>query len=436
MSEQQSGSKNLKTFVPISPRSAPGASNSWLARQRQQYFSSVLSSALTVATLYLFYLLVAPLVDWALIKAVWSAADRRECYAASPDGACWAGVIQWFNNIIYGRYPDPLQWRINLVFICLVVWASPIFIARFPHKVVVFLSLWLAFPFLASYLLLGGEHTIVAQLLFAVAVAIFVIIAGALLWLVITKCLPQDRESLTRLKLPLLLMSIAVLIAQGFLTLEPVETTRWGGLFLTLVIASVAIMMALPLGVLLALGRRSPLPVIKYLSISFIELVRSVPLITVLFMAVTMLPFFMPNSVELDKLAQVLVAISLFAGAYMAENVRGGLQAIAIGQTEAAQSLGMNYWQSMIFIVLPQALRMMIPNIVTSFISTLKDTTLVSIIGLFDILLMAKNMAIDKKWTDLHTEPLVLIASIFFILCYGMSQYSLHLEKKLQWSQS
>jgi len=431
---QQSDHNKLKTFVPIPARPAPGASNSWLAHLRQQYFSTVLSSALTVTTLFLFYLLMSPLVDWALVKAVWSAADRKECYSVSPDGACWAGVIHWFNNIIYGRYPSPEIWRINLVFVALVLWASPIFINRFPHKVMVFLSLWLAFPGLASYLLLGGEHGLLTQLWFGIACAILTIIVLALIWLVTGRELAPGHSALTRLKLPLLALTIGACLGQQWLILEAVETTRWGGLFLTLVIASVAIMMALPIGILLALGRRSELPVIKYLAITFIELVRSVPLITVLFMAVTMLPFFLPNSVELDKLGQVLVAISLFAGAYMAENVRGGLQAIAVGQTEAAKSLGMNYWQNMIFIVLPQALRLMIPNIVTSFISTLKDTTLVSIIGLFDILLMAKNMAIDKKWLDLHTEPLVLIASIFFVLCYGMSQYSLYLERKLQWS--
>ena len=431
---QSSKQTQLKIFVPITARPPPGVADTWLARLRQQYFSSALSAALTVATLFLFYLLISPLVDWAIIKAVWSAADRRECYSISPDGACWAGIVHWFNNIIYGRYPDLEQWRINLVFIALVAWAWPIFVSRFPHKTLVFLSLWFIFPFFASYLLLGGTHNIVAQIFFAVACAMVIIIVACQVWLLLGRGLNPSHSSLMRLRLPALGLSVLAFACQYYLVLAPVETTRWGGLFLTLVIASVAIMMALPIGILLALGRRSSLPVIKYLSITFIELVRSVPLITVLFMAVTMLPFFMPNSVELDKLAQVLVAVSLFSGAYMAENVRGGLQAIAQGQTEAAQSLGMNYWQTMLFIVLPQALRLMIPNIVTSFISTLKDTTLVSIIGLFDILLMAKNMALDKKWLDLHTEPLVLIATIFFVLCYGMSQYSLHLERKLQWS--
>ncbi len=200
---------------------------------------------------------------------------------------------------------------------------------------------------------------------------------------------------------------------------------------MTLIISGVSIVMALPIGIILALGRRSEMPIIKWFSICTIELVRSVPMITVLFMSVTMLPLFFPNTMELNKLVQVLVAVCLFAGAYMAETVRGGLQAIPRGQYDAAKSMGLGYWTTMTLIILPQALRAMIPNIVTSFISLFKDTTLVSIIGLFDIMLMARNIAIDKNWLGLHTEPLVAISVLFFVFCYTMSQYSQRLEKKL-----
>jgi len=171
--------------------------------------------------------------------------------------------------------------------------------------------------------------------------------------------------------------------------------------------------------------------IIQWFSICTIELVRSVPMITVLFMSVTMLPLFFPNTMELNKLVQVLVAVCLFAGAYMAETVRGGLQAIPRGQYDAAKSIGLGYWHTMLFIILPQALKAMIPNIVTSFISLFKDTTLVSIIGLFDIMLMARNISIDKNWFGLHSEPLVAISILFFVICYSMSQYSQRLEKKL-----
>ncbi|MCW8355536.1 amino acid ABC transporter permease [Marinomonas pontica] len=229
-----------------------------------------------------------------------------------------------------------------------------------------------------------------------------------------------------------LLVALVIALGLSQVSLEPVPIERWGGLFLTFIIAGFAITMAIPVGVILALGRRSKLPVIHWLSMTVIELVRSVPLITVLFMAVTLLPIFLPADMEFNKLTQVLVAVCLFAGAYMAENIRGGLQAIPKGQYEAAATLGLGYLHTMVLIILPQALRMMIPNIMTSFISLLKDTTLVSIIGLFDIMLMARNIANDKDWVGMHTEPLVMISVLFFILCYSMSQYSLNLEKRLK----
>ena len=229
-----------------------------------------------------------------------------------------------------------------------------------------------------------------------------------------------------------LIATVLIALTLQNLTLEPVDVDAWGGLFLTIIISGFSIVMALPIGILLALGRRSKMPVIRWFSICTIELVRSVPMITVLFMSVTMLPLFFPNTMELNKLVQVIVAVCLFAGAYMAETVRGGLQAIPRGQYDAAKSIGLGYWLTMVFIILPQALRAMIPNIVTSFISLFKDTTLVSIIGLFDILLMARNISIDKNWFGLHSEPLVAISVLFFVFCYSMSQYSQRLEKRLK----
>ena len=229
-----------------------------------------------------------------------------------------------------------------------------------------------------------------------------------------------------------LIATVLIALTLQNLTLEPVAVDAWGGLFLTIIISGFSIVMALPIGILLALGRRSKMPVIRWFSICTIELVRSVPMITVLFMSVTMLPLFFPNTMELNKLVQVIVAVCLFAGAYMAETVRGGLQAIPRGQYDAAKSIGLGYWLTMVFIILPQALRAMIPNIVTSFISLFKDTTLVSIIGLFDILLMARNISIDKNWFGLHSEPMVAISVLFFVFCYSMSQYSQRLEKRLK----
>jgi len=210
-----------------------------------------------------------------------------------------------------------------------------------------------------------------------------------------------------------------------------VGTNHWGGLFLTLVISGIGIASALPAGIVLALGRRSEMPVIRVMCVTFIELFRSVPLITILFMATTMFPLFLPEGVVFNKLASAIVAVCLFSAAYMAETVRGGLQAIPKGQYEAAEAMGLGYWQSMGLIIMPQALKLMIPNIVGSFIGLFKDTTLVSIIGLFDLLGMISAISQDPQWIGLHHEPLFTAALIYFIGCLAMSKYSQHLERKL-----
>jgi general L-amino acid transport system permease protein len=214
-------------------------------------------------------------------------------------------------------------------------------------------------------------------------------------------------------------------------SLGGVSWTKWGGLFLTFVVSGIGIASALPGGIILALGRRSKMPVARVLSTSFIELFRSVPLITVLFMATTMFPLFMPEGFVLNKLVQVIIAVCLFNACYMAETVRGGLQTIPKGQFEGGHTIGLGYWQTMGLIIMPQALKHMIPNIVGNFISLLKDTTLVSIIGLFDVLSMLRAIGKDRTWLGLHIEPLVFGASMFFLICFAMSKYSRHLEVKL-----
>jgi general L-amino acid transport system permease protein len=213
--------------------------------------------------------------------------------------------------------------------------------------------------------------------------------------------------------------------------LPEVKTDRWGGLFLTLVISGIGITSALPSGILLALGRRSTMPLIRILCVCYIELIRSVPLITILFMAKTMFPLFMPQHIVIDELVRAIVAVCLFAAAYMAEIVRGGLQALPKGQYEAAAAVGLNYWQTTLFIVMPQALKAMIPNIVSNFIGLFKDTTLVAIIGLKDLMLQVDSAGKDRDWLGLFREPYFAATAIYFFFCYCMSKYSLHLERKL-----
>ncbi|MCF6267122.1 MAG: amino acid ABC transporter permease [Desulfuromusa sp.] len=444
MGNQSISKPELLEFIPKPSRLPAVPVDGFIGRLKKHLFSNIWNTLLTVSVFTLLFMLIKPFLDWAIFDAVWSASNRRECLNASPDGACWPGVIQWFNGLIYGRYPNDQQWRINLGFGLGILWLVPLAFKRVEQKILIALSAITLFPFLANFLFLGGSDNQFNYIVACVGLAYLLIlyinigliyldrkILGEYLEPLIGRFYQRRAALLGRL---LCWLTVTVLLAFLFqnLTLLLVEVDSWGGLFLTLIISGFSIVMALPIGILLALGRRSHMPVFRWLSICTIELVRSVPLITVLFMSVTMLPLFFPNTMELNKLVQVLVAVCVFAGAYMAETVRGGLQGIPPGQFEAAKSVGLGYWYTMAFIILPQALRAMIPNIVTSFISLFKDTTLVSIIGLFDIMLMARNISIDKNWLGLHTEPLIAISILFFIFCYSMSQYSHRLEKKLK----
>ena len=435
--------KDLLEFVPTPSRPPVVVNYGFRGWLKKHLFGGFWNTMVTIAVFSLLYLLLKPFLEWSVLKAVWVASTRRECLELSPDGACWAGVIQWFNNLIYGRYPNDLQWRINLGFGLGLLWLLPLAFKKTSNKISIGIMAVVLYPFLANYLFLGGDRSALHYFLACLALAYLLMVVIDMLLIyagyrrfeqivepLMAKVSRKKSEFLSQLVSPLV-MSVIVMVLLQNVQLTHVPIDRWGGLFLTIIISGFAIVMALPIGILLALGRRSTMPVIRWFSIATIELVRSVPMITVLFMSVTMMPLFFPNTLELNKLVQVIIAVCIFAGAYMAETVRGGLQSIPRGQFDAAKSVGLGYWQTMSLVILPQALKAMIPNIVTSFISMFKDTTLVSIIGLFDIMLMARNISIDKNWYGLHSEPLVAISVLFFIVCYGMSQYSQHLEKKL-----
>jgi general L-amino acid transport system permease protein len=335
----------------------------------QNLMSSPLNIALTLGSMYLIYIAIPPILDWVLFDADWTGETRDDC---SREGACWVYIRIWFKQLMYGRYPDAELWRINTVYLVLILAMIPLFLKTFPYK------LWIG-----------------AFLLFVYPVFAFVMLYGD---------------------------------AAG---LELIETPLWGGLFLTLVIAVTGIVASLPIGIVLALGRRSEMPVVRAMCVAFIELWRGVPLITVLFMSSVMFPLFMPEGVNFDKLVRALVGVMLFSAAYMAEVVRGGLQAIPKGQFEAAQALGLSYWKLMGLIILPQALKIVIPGIVNTFIGLFKDTTLVLIIGLFDFLGMAQAVATNPDWLGFYVEGYVFVGLGFWIFCFSMSRYSQHLERKL-----
>lgn len=425
-------------------RSAPLTESSFIGWLHKNLFSSWINAILTLVSLYIIYMVVMGMWTWGIANAVWVADNRRECFAINKDGACWAGVIIWLENIFYGRYPRGELWRVNLGGLLLILWMAPLWLPRVKNKVFIGLSTVFLYPFLAAYLFSGGDKGIFMQIMVSGAIvcllgntlhaAIGVFSDGSLpatLLRVLGKEEASDSNQRNTLLAILAAAFVAVFLLQMSWTVAVVPWTKWGGMFLTLVISGIGITSALPGGIILALGRRSKLPVIRVLSTSFIELFRSVPLITVLFMATTMFPLFMPEGFVLNKLVQVIIAVCLFSACYMAETVRAGLQAIPKGQYEAAHTIGLGYWGMMGLIVMPQALKHMIPNIVGSFIGLLKDTTLVSIIGLFDILGMLRAISQDVPWRGLHKEPLIFGAMVFFIICFIMSKYSRHLEVKL-----
>lgn len=351
------------------PRSTVGPV-AWL---RQNLFASVGDTVLTIFGVLLILLAVPPLLNWAFFSAVWDGENRDVCVSTEA-GACWAFVKAKFAQFIYGRYPLGERWRVDLVFVLLAAGLIPMLIPSVPRKGLNALYLFAIFPVIAFILLIGG-----------------------------------------------------------FFGLRLVETPLWGGLLVTLVVSYVGIVASLPLGILLALGRRSKMPVVRTFSVMFIELWRGVPLITVLFMASVMLPLFLPPGVNFDKLLRALIGVALFSAAYMAEVVRGGLQAIPKGQYEAAAALGLGYWKTMRLIVLPQALKIVIPGIVNTFIGLFKDTSLVYIIGLFDLLGIVRLNFTDTTWASWQTPAtgLVFAAFIFWMFCFGMSRYSQFMERRL-----
>jgi general L-amino acid transport system permease protein len=341
---------------------------------RTNLFSSLGNGFLTVLCLLLIGLTVPGLFDWLVWSAVFTGESGAACMGEGK-GACWIFVEAKLNQFIYGRYPDAEQWRVNLTILLGVMALLPLLVPNpWPKKWFVGFLL-VPFPFIAFVFLYGGMFGLVA-----------------------------------------------------------VETSDWGGLMVTLVVAVSGIAASLPLGVLLALGRRSQMPVIRILCVLFIELWRGVPLITVLFMASVMLPLFLPEGMSFDKLLRALIGVALFSSAYMAEVVRGGLAAVPVGQYEAGKALGLTYWQSMRQIVLPQALTTVIPGIVNNFIGLFKDTTLVLVIGLFDLLGIVQSNFTDPNWASPQTSTTgyVFAAFVFWIFCFAMSRYSVYMERRLE----
>jgi general L-amino acid transport system permease protein len=417
---------------------APALSKGIVAWLRESLFSSIPYTILTLFCIYVLYVVIPPIVSFMLTNAVWTGADRSVCATEAqggiqPDGwfgACWAYVGAYTNQFVYGRYPDAEQWRVNIVGILFFGGLIPLLMPSAPFKRENILFVSVIFP-LAALILLTGGHFDIVGLYLPLAIIAVIALGGAYAFAFFS-----ESDPLPSLKAVAAIFAglFILLFILGFdFGLSHVETEVWGGLLVTLVIAVTGIAASLPLGIALALGRRSALPIVRFFSVVFIEFWRGVPLITVLFMSSVMLPLFLPEGVTFDKLLRALIGVALFSSAYMAEVVRGGLQALPKGQYEGAMALGLNWSQMMRMIILPQALKLVIPGIVNTFIGLFKDTTLVLIIGLFDFLGQIQSSYSDPTWSSpvQSLSGYFFAAIIYWIFCFSMSRYSMFMERKL-----
>jgi general L-amino acid transport system permease protein len=491
----------------VPERPAPVKTTGFVGFLRTRLFNSTTNILITIVSALLLWFTIVPAVKFLLVDAVWSGKDRAACLAENaghPVGACWPFIQAKFSQFIYGFYPEPERWRVNLTFFLAAILLLPLLIPRLPAKGINAGLFFLAFPVVAFFLLHGGgldgfavswaasllsgfassvadagsallragsslgeKNAIGGSLLLplgwliaGLGVGLHYLIApltwlrdqfqasGRAVWIdfavtaAVVSILLLRLSGGTRADWRPLIASLLTFAGVGIVIavmgldrggLPMVDTRLWGGLLVTLVVSVTGIVASMPVGVALALGRRSTIPLIRIFSITFIELWRGVPLITVLFFATYMLPLFVPTGFNVDGLMRALIGIALFAGAYQAEVVRGGLQAIPRGQAEAASALGLSWWETTALVVMPQALRHVIPGLVNSFIALFKDTSLVSIVALFDLLGQLRASFSDPAWATPSTlfTGFAFTGMIYFTFCFGMSRYSLFVENRL-----
>ncbi|RBW53824.1 amino acid ABC transporter permease [Ruegeria sp. A3M17] len=418
------------------PEQAPPASEvgaiGWI---RHNLFSGWFNSILTLVSLYAIWYVLSGVLPW-IFQSVWNANSLNECreimiatWGSTHGHACWAVINDRWLQLLFGFYPSHLYWRPIVSLILLLVALAPVLYSdRVPSKMLIVTAIY---PFLMPFLMWGGTiwGPIAAALGFVVGWGVYTLVskrlsglfgmvagvaASVIWWLVLSSYFVGALDSI----LPI--------------GIEAVQSRQFGGFMLAILLGVVAIGVSLPIGIVLALGRQSDLMIVKYLCVGFIEFIRGVPLITLLFVASLLLNLFLPPGTNFDIILRVMIMMTLFSAAYMAEVIRGGLAALPRGQYEGADSLGLNYWQAQRLIIMPQALKISIPGIVSTFIGIFKDTTLVSIIGLFDVIGLASAIRADTAWNGIYWELFAFIAALFFVVCFSMSRYSMYLERKLQ----
>ncbi|WP_282171066.1 amino acid ABC transporter permease [Ruegeria atlantica] len=418
------------------PEQAPPASEvgaiGWI---RHNLFSGWFNSILTLVSLYAIWYVLSGVLPW-IFQSVWNANSLNECreimiatWGSTHGHACWAVINDRWLQLLFGFYPSHLYWRPIVSLILLLVALAPVLYSdRVPSKMLIVTAIY---PFLMPFLMWGGTiwgpiaaalgfvvgwgaYTLVSKQLSGLFGLIAGVAASVIWWLVLSSYFVGALDSI----LPI--------------GIEAVQSRQFGGFMLAILLGVVAIGVSLPIGIVLALGRQSDLMIVKYLCVGFIEFIRGVPLITLLFVASLLLNLFLPPGTNFDIILRVMIMMTLFSAAYMAEVIRGGLAALPRGQYEGADSLGLNYWQAQRLIIMPQALKISIPGIVSTFIGIFKDTTLVSIIGLFDVIGLASAIRADTAWNGIYWELFAFIAALFFVVCFSMSRYSMYLERKLQ----
>lgn len=410
------------------PEQAPPASQAGAVKwARDNLFPGPINTVMTLLAIFLLYKIVAGATPW-LWNGVWTTSSLAECREVldGATGGCFAVLTERWNQLLFGfKYPTDQYWRPLLAMILLLVAVAPVLFFSLPRKMLIITGLY---PFLAYWLIWGGTILIPLAILVAFVVGVMV----------------YRRLESSGVALALLAALVAIVVvswlggmlgiaAPNVLAFEPVNSRDLGGFMLNIMLGTVCVSLSLPIGILLALGRQSSMPIIKWICVMFIEFIRGVPLITLLFVASVVLSYFFPPETTLDLFIRVVIMITAFASAYIAEVIRGGLAALPRGQYEAADSLGLDYAQSMRLIILPQALKISIPGIVNVAVGLFKDTTLVSIISMFDLVGMIRGPILaSTEWNGVYWELWGFAVVMFFVVCYGISQYSQWLERQLQ----
>jgi len=423
MSDQSIAFVRHETLPPSPPPASETGIVKWM---RENLFSSVTNSILTLAALYVIYSILSGSMPW-ILGGIWQAPSLQACreILAGDSAGCFAVLTERWHQLIFGfKYPQEAYWRPTLAFVLLIVAVAPVLFANLPRRMLILTGLY---PFVGFWLIWGG--TIMSPLMGLVGFTVAYMVIQRL-----------ERSSFAMGALGGLIAAIIVWTLggyvsgamSGFLALEQIPSRDMGGFMLNIILGTVCVSLSLPIGILLALGRQSNMPIIKIICVVFIEFIRGVPLITLLFVANVVLAYFLPPGTTFDLILRVIIMITMFSSAYIAEVIRGGLAALPRGQYEAGDSLGLDYAQSMRLIILPQALKISIPGIVNVAVGLFKDTTLVSVISMFDLVGMIRGPILaSTEWNGVYWELFGFASLLFFIICYGISQYSQWLERQL-----